>query len=68
MRQNTFGAFRLGITANHELLLKMKLDLDPRADSFSGLVLGTASFADQTLQTQTSNPVQKLMNVFGESD
>jgi hypothetical protein len=38
------AAFRMGISADHEFLLKMQLELDPGASPFPGFVPGTGAF------------------------
>jgi len=46
-RAETFPRpFGFGISANHEFLLLVELDLDPCPGAFPGFVTGTASFAD----------------------
>jgi hypothetical protein len=40
------GAFGFSVPADHELLLQVELDLDPRSRSFAGLVPGAAAFTD----------------------
>jgi len=40
-------AFGFGVPADHELLLQVELDLDPRSRSFASLVPGAAAFADK---------------------
>ena len=45
-------AFGFGVPADHELLLQVELDLDPRSRSFASLVPGAAAFADQPLKSE----------------
>jgi hypothetical protein len=49
LRKFHLSTFRFSVSTNYELLLKMKLDLNPRTGALSGFILGTAAFTDQTL-------------------
>ena len=50
------AAFRIGIPADHELLLKMQLELDPGAGPFPGFVPGTGAFTNQTFEPKFLGP------------
>lgn len=41
-------SFRFGGSADNEFLFLVQLDLDPCSAALTGLILGTAAFADQT--------------------
>ena len=41
----------IGVSADDEFLLLVKLDLDPGAGAFSGLIFGTAALTDQTFES-----------------
>jgi hypothetical protein len=60
------GSFGIGVSANDELLLKVKLDLDLGARPLACLIPGAATFADQTLEAEFLSPAQKFFNVFCE--
>ncbi len=46
------GAFGFSVPADHELLLQVELDLDPRSRASAHLVSGTAAFTDQPLKSE----------------
>ena len=48
--------FGLGIAANHEFLLLMELNFDPRSGSFPGFVPGIGALADQAFESQSVDP------------
>jgi hypothetical protein len=62
------SAFRFGVSANDEFLLQVELDFDPCSGAFSGLISGTAAFANQAFKSQFPSFAQKLFDVFCERD
>ena len=50
------GPFRFGIASDHEFLLFMELNFDPRSGAFPGFVPGIGALADQAFESQSADP------------